>query len=114
MIIFKTDLSSGVLQSNPIEYGFIEKDNRGETVTLSFAIRNGKLEDLMNKGMVAGYTARMLNKGTKTNSRQDIEDKLSALKSSVYFSGSNGRLTANISSTKEAFNGVFKINDRHD
>jgi len=94
-------LSSGMLQSNPIEYGFIEKDNRGETVTLSFAIRNGKLEDLMNKGMVAGYTARMLNKGTKTNSRQDIEDKLSALKSSVYFSGSNGRLTANVSSTNE-------------
>ncbi|MFH4963986.1 pitrilysin family protein [Gaetbulibacter sp. M235] len=94
-------LDTGVLQKKPIEYGFIKKDNRGETVTLSFAIRNGSLENLMNKGVVASYTARMLNKGTTTKSRQDIEDKLSAIKSSVYFSGSNGRLTANIISTKE-------------
>ncbi len=94
-------LDTGVLQNKPIEYGFIKKDNRGETVSLSFAIRNGTLENLMNNGMVASYTARMLNKGTKTKSRQDIEDKLSAIKSSVYFSGSDGRLTANITSTKE-------------
>jgi len=100
----KKRLDTGVLQKKPIEYGFIKKDNRGETVTLSFAIRNGTLEDLMNKGMVAGYTARMLNKGTTTKSRQDIEDKLSAIKSSVFFSGSNGRLTANVVSTKENLN----------
>ena len=55
----------------------------------------------MNKGRVANYTARMLNKGTKTKSRQDIEDKLSELKSSVYFSGSNGRTYAYVTSTKE-------------
>lgn len=102
-------LDTGVLQKKPVEYGFIKKDNRGETVTLSFAIRNGKLEDLMNKGMVAGYTARMLNKGTKTKSRQDIEDKLSAIKSSVFFNGSNGRLTANITSTKENLNEALML-----
>ena len=54
----------------------------------------------MNKGRVASYTARMLDKGTKNNSRQDIEDKLSALKSSVYFNGGNGRISANVSSTE--------------
>src|SRR5690606_22636670 len=31
----------------------------------------------------------------------DIEDKLSALKSSVYFNGSNGRVTASVNSTEE-------------
>jgi len=92
---------TGVLQKKPIEYGFIKKDNRGETVTLTFAIRTGKLEDLMDKGLTASYTARMLNKGTTSKSRQDIEDKLSALKSSIFFSGANGRLTANLTTTKE-------------
>jgi len=92
---------TGVLQKKPIEYGFIKKDNRGETVTLSFAIRTGKLEDLMDKGLTASYTARMLNKGTTTKSRQDIEDKLSALKSSVFFSGANGRLSTSVTTTKE-------------
>lgn len=94
-------LESGELTKNGIEYGFIKKDNRGKTVTLNFTMRNGTVDQLMNKGVVAQYTARMLNKGTKTKSRQDIEDKLSALKSSVYFNGNNGRTYANVSSTEE-------------
>ncbi|MCF7561044.1 insulinase family protein [Sabulilitoribacter multivorans] len=94
-------LDSGELQKTPIEYGFIKKDNRGETVTLTFTIRNGNVNDFMNKGRLASYTARMLDKGTKNNSRQDIEDKLSAIKSSIRFSGSNGRVSANINTTEE-------------
>lgn len=94
-------LDSGTLPKTPIEYGFIKKDNRGKTVTLSFTFRTGNVNDFMNKGKIASYTSRMLNKGTKNNSRQDIEDKLSAIKSSVYFSGSNGRVTANINTTEE-------------
>ncbi|GAB1855761.1 pitrilysin family protein [Flavobacteriaceae bacterium MHTCC 0001] len=94
-------LSTGELQKTPIEYGFIKKNNRGKTVNLSFVIRNGNVDDFMNKGKLAGYTARMLNKGTTNNSRQAIEDKLSALKSSIRFSGSNGRISANINTTEE-------------
>ncbi|TBN04701.1 insulinase family protein [Hyunsoonleella flava] len=94
-------LNSGELQKTPIEYGFIKKNNRGKTVNLSFIIRNGNVNDFMNKGRIASYTARMLNKGTTNNSRQEIEDKLSALKSSIRFSGSNGRISANISTTEE-------------
>ncbi|MFD1163769.1 M16 family metallopeptidase [Hwangdonia seohaensis] len=94
-------LDSGTLNTTPIEYGFIKKDNRGKTVTLSFTFRNGNVNDFMNKGKIASYTARMLNKGTQNNSRQDIEDKLSALKSSVGFGGSNGRVNVYVSSTEE-------------
>ncbi|WP_248722276.1 pitrilysin family protein [Seonamhaeicola sp. ML3] len=94
-------LESGVLNSVPIEYGLIEKNNRGESVSLSFTIRNGNVEDFMNKGKTATYVARMLNKGTTNRTRQDIKDKLSEIKSSVSFSGSNGRVTAKISSTRE-------------
>ena len=94
-------LQSGMLTKSNIEYGFIKKDNRGKTVNLNFTMRNGTVEQLMNKGLVARYTARMLNKGTKTKSRQDIEDKLSALKSSVFFNGSTGRTFAYVNSTEE-------------
>lgn len=87
-------LQLGTLPNTNIEYGLIKKDNRGKTVNLTFTLRTGNVDQLMNKGLAARYTARMLNKGTKTKSRQDIEDKLSALKSSVYFNGSNGRVTA--------------------
>ncbi len=94
-------LENGTIGNTNIEYGFIKKDNRGETVNVNFAFRNGTVKDLMNKGRVASYTARMLNKGTQNKSRQDIEDKLSELKSSVSFSGSNGRTFAYVNSTKE-------------
>lgn len=95
-------LLKGKLEKAAIEYGFIKKNNRGKTVNLSFIIRNGSVNDFMNKGKIASYTARMLNKGTTNNSRQDIEDKLSAIQSSIHFSGSNGRLSVTIN-TKEAY-----------
>ena len=94
-------LESGMLGGTGIEYGFIKKDNRGETVNVNFTFRNGSVDDLMNMGNVASYTARMLNKGTTSKSRQDIEDRLSELKSSVFFSGSNGRTYAYVTSTQE-------------
>ena len=94
-------LSSGKLPKSNIEYGFIKKDNRGKTVNISFAFRNGNVKNFMNKGLVARYTARMLNKGTKTKTRQDIKDKLSEIKSSISFRGANGRTYVNISTTEE-------------
>ncbi|WP_100615669.1 M16 family metallopeptidase [Confluentibacter citreus] len=94
-------LNTGTLSKTPIEYGFIKKDNRGKTVNLRFMLRNGDVNDFMGKGKVASYTSRMLNKGTQSKSRQDIEDKLSAIKSSINFYGSNGRVAATISTTEE-------------
>src|SRR5690606_3670264 len=94
-------LESGELSKMPIEYGFIKKDNRGKTVTLRFMVRTGNVDDFMNKGRVASYTLRMLNRGTQNYSRQDIEDKLSAIKSSVYFNGGNGKVAATINTTEE-------------
>ncbi|GAA4280928.1 pitrilysin family protein [Gaetbulibacter aestuarii] len=94
-------LEKGTINGLPIEYGFIKKNNRGKTVTLSLTMRTGDVNDFMNMGRTASYTARLLNKGTENNSQQDIEDKLSALKSSIFFSGSNGRLSASVRSTEE-------------
>lgn len=94
-------LETGMLEKSNIEYGFIKKNNRGETVNLTFIFRNGGVDDLMNKGKAATYTARMLNKGTASMTRQEIEDKLSEIKSSIGFSGSNGKTNVYISSTRE-------------
>lgn len=102
-------LNSGTIPKSPIEYGFIKKDNRGKAVTLRFMVRTGNVDDFMNNGMVASYTLRMLNKGTKNNSRQDIQDKLSAIKSSVYFNGSDGKVAATINTTEEHLNEALTL-----
>jgi zinc protease len=87
--------------NNGIAYGFVEKNNRGNNVVLSFSIRNGNVNTLMNKGVIPEFTANMLSMGTTKNSRQELEDALTNLKSSIYFRGGNGNVYANISSTKE-------------
>ena len=94
-------LDQGEMGASGIKYGFIKKNNRGNTVYVNFAMRNGTVDDLMNLGMTPGFVAGMLNKGTSSMSRQQIEDKLSELKSSVSFGGSNGKVFAYINSTEE-------------
>lgn len=93
-------LENGKLK-NGIKYGFIKKNNRGKTVNLNFAMRNGNVKDLMNKGSVPSFTAAMLNKGTSSKNRQQIKDELNKLKSSISFRGSNGKVFANVTSTEE-------------
>jgi len=87
--------------ANGVQYGIIKKENRGKTVSLSFSGRNGDVKSLMNKGLVPSFTARMLNKGTTSKTRQQIEDELAKLKTSLSFRGTNGNIYANISSTEE-------------
>jgi zinc protease len=102
-------LHSGTLPNSPIEYGFIKKNNRGKAITLRFMVRTGNVDDFMNKGMVARYTLQMLNKGTENYSRQDIQDKLSAIKSSIYFNGSNGKVAATVNTTEEHLNEALAL-----
>jgi len=84
-----------------INFGLINKANRGDVVNISFAIRNGSVDDFMNMGMIPSFTASMLNKGTTSKTRQEIQDELSRLKSSVFFSGRAGNVYANVTSTQK-------------
>ncbi len=84
-----------------VEYGFIEKENRGKTVILSFNFRNGDVNSLRNKGVVPSLAAAMLDKGAKDMSRQQIEDELSRLKSSLRFFSRNGNVYCSVDSTEE-------------
>lgn len=93
-------LQSGKL-SNDIQYGIIEKNNRGQTVNVSFSMRNGDVKSLTDKGVIPSFTADMLNKGTTSKTRQQIEDELSRLKSSIRLNANNGNVYANVTSTEE-------------
>ncbi len=101
-------LDNGVLFDR-VEYGFIEKENRGETVILSFNMRNGDVESLTNKGMAPSLTASLLDKGTTSKSRQEIEDELSRLKSSLRFNGRNGNIYVSLESTEENLMGTMAL-----
>ncbi len=101
-------LDQGVLK-NGVEYGFIEKINRGKTVNLSFNLRNGDVKSLSGKGSIPALTASMLNKGTQSKTRQQIEDELAKLKSSVFFYARNGNIYTSINSTEENIMATLKL-----
>ena len=92
-----------------VEYGFIEKDNRGETVVVNFSMRNGDVNSLADQGVVPSFTAAMLDKGTDSKSRQQIQDELSRLKSSLRISARNGNVYARVESTKEHLMGTLEL-----
>ncbi len=95
--------------ANGVHYGIIEKKNRGNNVSLSFSGRNGSAKSLMNTGVIPSFTSGMLNKGTTSMTRQQIEDELAKLKSSISFRGSNGNIYVNVSSTEENLMPTLKL-----
>lgn len=101
-------LESGTL-FDAVEYGFIEKDNRGETVVVNFNLRNGDVNSLADQGVVPSFTAAMLNKGTASKNRQQIQDELSRLKSSLRISARNGNVYARVESTREQLMGTLEL-----
>ena len=95
--------------SNGMEYSLLSKGTRGETVVANMTLRIGNKEKLTDIGMTDNLTASMLMRGTSSMSRQEIKDKLDALKSSVGISGGGNTVSVSINSTRENFAEVLAI-----
>jgi len=91
----KGELDSG------LEYAFLSKENRGDAVIATVRLRYGTPESLLGKSTAAEFTASMLDKGTATLNRQEIQDKLDELKARTrVFGGKNG-VTVRVETTNE-------------
>jgi len=78
------------------DYAFLQKETRGDNVVARIQLRYGDEKSLMNKSTAGDLMAEMLNKGTKTMSRQEIQDKFDELKASVRIGGGSTGLSARI------------------
>jgi len=91
---------TGKLDSG-LEYAFLSKENRGDAVIATVRLRYGTPESLLGKSTAAEFTASMLDKGTATLNRQEIQDKLDELKARTrVFGGKNG-VTVRVETTNE-------------
>src|SRR5690606_8615982 len=75
----------------------------------NFNLRNGDVQSLADQGVVPSFTAAMLDKGTLSKSRQQIQDELSRLKSSLRISARNGNVYARVESTREQLIGTLEL-----
>lgn len=91
------------------EYALLTKTTRGGNVNVQITLRIGTEASLQNKATLLSLTASMLNKGTKTKTRQQINDEFDKLKANVSIFSSGQGVVVTIQTMKENLPGVLKL-----
>lgn len=104
----KANLTESKL-SNGLKYGVIKKEIKGGKVLASFRFPVGNQSDLKGKSDVASLMAQVLKTGTKTHTKEQIQDLLDEWKSSLGFSFSGQTLFVNVNTYKENLTKVMGL-----
>jgi zinc protease len=91
------------------QYALLPKSTRGNVVKLKININIGTEASLKNMSEVSYMTAAMLKNGTKSKTREQINDALSNIKSEINVSGEGQKVVVTLESTKENFNAALGI-----
>ena len=84
-----------------IEAAVLPKGTRGNSVTASLTLRFGDEKSLFGQGQVPSTLAALIDKGTATLNRQQVQDRLSELKTELSVRGSAGGVTVSLNSRRE-------------
>ena len=97
------------LMDNGLEYAMLSKENRGDAVLANIRIRYGTPKSLYGKNSIASFTSQMLDKGTSSMNRLEIQDKLDALKARVRVFGGIYGTTISVETTNENLPAVLDL-----
>lgn len=92
--------NKGTFESG-LEYALLSKENRGDAVVLNMRMRYGTPQSLLFKESAGSFTGMMMDKGTTTLTRQEIQDKLDAMEARVSIYGGQTGATLRIETTNE-------------
>jgi zinc protease len=97
--------------SNGMRIATLSKESRGDVVFVRLTLRFAAEIDLLNKNLdyVASLTGDMLMRGSKTRTRQQIQDELDKLKARVNVFGSSQSAGATIETTRANLPAVLKL-----
>jgi zinc protease len=87
----------------------LPKKTRGGVVIASITVRFGDEKSLMGKAAVAQIAGGLLMRGTKSMSRQQIQDEMDKLKTSLNVSGGPTSATASIQTVEANFAGAVRL-----
>lgn len=99
----KTDLKGGA------KVAYLKKSTRGNSVNVNITLRIGTQATLQNKGTVSGFTASMLDKGTKNHTRKEINDEFDKLKAKVSVGGGGQSVTVSVETVKDKLIPVMQL-----
>lgn len=104
----KANLTEGKL-SNGMKYGLIKKDIKGGKVLGSFRFPVSNAKDLNGKADVGSLMAQVLKTGTKSHTKEQIQDMFDEWKSNINFGFSGQTLFVNFSTYKESLPKVTSL-----
>lgn len=79
----------------------LPKATRGQAVKATLVLRHGTVQSLAGWGEAPGALAALLDKGTASLSRQQVQDRLDALQADVAFSAGPGQVSVALSTRRE-------------
>src|SRR5690625_883815 len=97
----QTQRSKLSLDNGDIQLALLSKPTRGDRVEARLAMRYADVDQLRSHRSHANAAAALLTRGTDNLSRQQIRDRINALKGTLSFDDSNGQVTASLSTTEE-------------
>jgi len=92
-----------------LKVAMVAKKTRGETVTGRLVLRLGDLKSLTGQGALPELTGAMLLRGTRSKTRQQLQDAFDGLKAQVQVSGGTDRFTASLTTTRANLPAVLKL-----
>jgi len=92
-----------------LEYAMLSKENRGDAVVANLRLRYGTPKSSVGKDAVGSFAVGLLDKGSATMNRQQIQDKLDALEARVNFYGGATGTTVRIETTNENLKEVVDL-----
>ncbi|WP_313598121.1 M16 family metallopeptidase [Epilithonimonas vandammei] len=104
----KANLTEGKL-SNGMKYGVIKKEIKGGKVLGSFRFPVSNAKDLSAKSDIGSLMAQVLKTGTKSHTKEQIQDMLDQWKSNVNFGYGGQTFFVNFSTYKESLPKVMDL-----
>ena len=95
--------------SSGLQAALLPKGSRGGAVQARLALRFGDEKSLAGSGELPSFTAALIDRGTASLSRQQIEDRLAALQANVQFAGSGGETTVGITTVRQHLPAVIEL-----
>ncbi len=92
-----------------LKVALLSKKTRGEMVSVALNLRWGTEQALMGKKDAAQMAAAMLMRGTKTKSRQQIQDMFDKLKARVNADGGPMGTSVSVETTRENLPAVLRL-----
>ncbi|SHI16412.1 M16 family metallopeptidase [Pollutimonas bauzanensis] len=89
------------LANGKVKLALLPKPTRGNRVEANLLVQFGTAETLKGQRAVSSAVASLLDHGTRSMSRQEIQDKFNALEANVSFGGGAGMVMVDMSTTKD-------------